>query len=239
MSKTGKEIARQPKGKAPAKAKALTRQQKGKDLAASKVDRWSVEGMTATQAEESKAKRAEIEARPFRPRIKTETNSNGACAINAGDPSVPGSAVLNSVRIFHASGSSSVQFVGDLMLRVGEVLTLTDNHDRNECKVGAAFAMIAAIDPQDELEATMALQMVAANESALTFFRRAARSDYIEHASAYSNMANKAMRSFALHAEALAKLRRGGEQVVKHVHVNEGGQAVIANNVTTGGGQRE
>lgn len=43
------------------------------------------------------------------------------------------------------------------------------------------------------------------------------------------------MRSFALHAEALAKLRRGGEQVFRHVHVNEGGQAVIAGTVNTRG----
>lgn len=223
MAKTGKEVACRPKGKAPTKAKA---------------DRWETDGMTVAQAEEATALRAAIEARPKRVNIKTTTNANNACAISAGDHSKPGDGVLNSIRMFHVSGSNSSQFVGDLMLRVGEVLTLTDNHERNECKVGAAFAMIAAIDPQDELEATMALQMVAANEAALTHFRRAGRSEYIEHSSAHSNMANKAMRSFALHAEALAKLRRGGEQVVKHVHVNEGGQAVIARNVTTGGGVR-
>jgi hypothetical protein len=36
--------------------------------------------------------------------------------------------------------------------------------------------------------------------------------------------------------ETLARMRRGGEQVVRHVHVdNRGGQAVIAENVQTGG----
>jgi hypothetical protein len=36
--------------------------------------------------------------------------------------------------------------------------------------------------------------------------------------------------------ETLARMRRGGEQVVRHVHVdNRGGQAVIAENVHTGG----
>lgn len=34
----------------------------------------------------------------------------------------------------------------------------------------------------------------------------------------------------------IAKDRRGGKQIVEHVHVAAGGQAVIANNVTTGGG---
>lgn len=37
--------------------------------------------------------------------------------------------------------------------------------------------------------------------------------------------------------ETLARMRRGGEQVVKHVHVdNRGGQAVIAENVNQGVG---
>ena len=36
--------------------------------------------------------------------------------------------------------------------------------------------------------------------------------------------------------ETLARMRRGGEQVVRHIHVdNRGGQAVIAENVNTGG----
>ena len=49
-------------------------------------------------------------------------------------------------------------------------------------------------------------------------------------------MANKFMRTFTSQVEALAKLRRGGEQIVKHVYVQEGGQAVIAGTVNTGGG---
>ena len=40
--------------------------------------------------------------------------------------------------------------------------------------------------------------------------------------------------------ETLARMRRGGEQVVRHVHVdNRGGQAVIAENVHTGGREME
>ena len=51
------------------------------------------------------------------------------------------------------------------------------------------------------------------------------------------NLAVKLMRTFALQAEALAKLKRGGEQRVKveHLHVHSGGQAIVGN-VQTGGG---
>jgi hypothetical protein len=39
------------------------------------------------------------------------------------------------------------------------------------------------------------------------------------------------MRAYATQVEVLRRLRHGGQQVVRveHVHVNEGGQAVIGN----------
>ena len=50
---------------------------------------------------------------------------------------------------------------------------------------------------------------------------------------ATGNMAVKLLRTFALQAEALAKLQRKGEQIVKVVHVHPGGQAIVGN-VSTG-----
>jgi hypothetical protein len=48
------------------------------------------------------------------------------------------------------------------------------------------------------------------------------------------NLATKFSRTFTAQLEALDRHRRGGKQIVEHVHVNDGGQAVFANNVTTG-----
>ena len=44
-------------------------------------------------------------------------------------------------------------------------------------------------------------------------------------------LAVKLLRTYTAQAEALAKLRRGGEQTVRveHVHVHAGGQAVVGN----------
>jgi len=50
-------------------------------------------------------------------------------------------------------------------------------------------------------------------------------------------MANKFLRTFTTQMEALSRLRRGGKQIVEHVHINAGGQAVIAGTVNTGGGR--
>ena len=100
----------------------------------------------------------------------------------------------------------------------------------------AAIAVLAAIKPTNELEAALATQMVAAHHFAMLSWSRAARHTDMEGAQGNAAMANKASRTFTMQMEALAKMRRGGEQVVRHVHVNDGGQAVIAGTFNAGKG---
>ncbi|WP_123906238.1 hypothetical protein [Sphingorhabdus sp. YGSMI21] len=60
--------------------------------------------------------------------------------------------------------------------------------------------------------------------------------DYFDASQRFMRMAMKAQAQCRTTIEALDRLARGGEQVIKHVHVdNRGGQAVIADNVQTGG----
>ncbi len=60
--------------------------------------------------------------------------------------------------------------------------------------------------------------------------------DYFEASERFMRMAMKAQAQCRTTIEALDRLARGGEQVIKHVHVdNRGGQAVIADSVQTGG----
>jgi len=46
-----------------------------------------------------------------------------------------------------------------------------------------------------------------------------------------TNAANKLLRTFAMQAEVLANMRRGGKQSmqIRHVHIHAGGQAVVGN----------
>ena len=48
---------------------------------------------------------------------------------------------------------------------------------------------------------------------------------------AFASAAARLMKAFAMQVEVLRRLRNGGHQYVRveHVHVNEGGQAVIGN----------
>ena len=96
-------------------------------------------------------------------------------------------------------------------------------------------AQLEGIGPQNEAEAMLATQMICANHLANEMARRTLKANMLPHLQAYGNLATKYQRTYLAQLEGLAKLRRGGKQVVEHVHVGAGGQALIANTVTTGG----
>jgi hypothetical protein len=54
------------------------------------------------------------------------------------------------------------------------------------------------------------------------------------------SLAVKLMRTYTAQVEALARLRRGGEQrvIVQHVNVNEGGQAIVGAVNQPGGSEK-
>jgi hypothetical protein len=63
--------------------------------------------------------------------------------------------------------------------------------------------------------------------------------DYPAAAERYARLAFKAQSNCRASLEALAKLHQPREQTVRHVHVNEGGQAVIADEFHHHGGQEK
>ena len=63
--------------------------------------------------------------------------------------------------------------------------------------------------------------------------------EYINAAERYGRLALKAQSNCRATLEALAKLHQPREQTVKHVHVNEGGQAVVADHIHQHTGGRE
>jgi hypothetical protein len=114
----------------------------------------------------------------------------------------------------------------------------------------ALAAAMAGIAPQDELEGMLAGQLVAANAAAMESFRRAMHPDQtFVGRNENLNHANKLSRTYVTLLEALNRHRgKGGQQkvTVEHVHVYEGGQAVVGavdaagmtrNDKAAGGGQ--
>ena len=82
----------------------------------------------------------------------------------------------------------------------------------------------------------LASQMTVTHSLAMEFLGRAKRAEYVPQLDSYGNLAVKLLRTYTAQVEALAKLRRGGEQTVRveHVHVHSGGQAIVGN-VAPGG----
>jgi hypothetical protein len=105
-------------------------------------------------------------------------------------------------------------------------------------KLNAMLAIIEGAKPENEIQAMLAVQMAMVHPVALATLRRADRAETLTQVDSAGNLAVKLLRTFALQAETLAKLQRGGEQVVKVVHVHPGGQAIVGDvhNTTTGGG---
>ena len=132
-------------------------------------------------------------------------------------------------------GTCSLPFVNTALLKLLGAATKRGASVSEEDS-NAALAFIAAVAPGDELEAAMAVQMYATNELAMEMLSRARHTQDRVATMEYGNLATKLSRTFIGQIEALSKLRRGGEQVVKHVHVYEGGQAVVAGTINQGGG---
>lgn len=110
-----------------------------------------------------------------------------------------------------------------------------------EDQTNRASAMLTEIGPRDGLEGMLAVQMVTTHNAALECLRRAHLADQpTEGRKLNLSFADRLLRTFTAQMETLGKYRGKGKQEVvvvhKHVHVHQGGQAIVADNLTTGGG---
>ena len=100
-----------------------------------------------------------------------------------------------------------------------------------------AMALLNGIQPQDEIEGMLAVQMIAVHNMVMETMKRAMITgqppQWIE---SNVNHATKMLRTFTAQIEALKRYRTGGQQkvTVEHVHVTAGGQAIVGT-VSTGG----
>lgn len=108
----------------------------------------------------------------------------------------------------------------------------------NEGRYNAALSFIESMKPQNQAEALLLVQMYVTHDAAIRSLSQLGQAEWVPHMQTFGNLATKLLRTSQGQMETLARMRRGGEQVVRHVHVdNRGGQAVIAENVHNGGKQ--
>lgn len=144
------------------------------------------------------------------------------------------SAVIGVSKSGHAFGSNNPDFIGGL---AQQLLNMTAKGSKLDEK-GVAFAasIIAGIHPKDQIEAMLAAQMAALHNGMMTFARRLNGVETLPQQDSAARVFNQLGRTFAGHVEALKRYRTGGNQnvVVKHIHIHEGGQAIVGN-VKAGG----
>jgi hypothetical protein len=131
--------------------------------------------------------------------------------------------------VLDAFGTSSRAFVNREISRPLESLRATGQRHAPQDDVNAALAAVDGTRPENEMAAMLAGQMAVTHAVAMDMLGRTKRAGFIDEMHAYGALATKLLQTYTMQTEALAKLKRGGEQIVRveHVYVYPGGQAIV------------
>jgi hypothetical protein len=134
-------------------------------------------------------------------------------------------------RLNKALGTVSPDFVKTSLLQL-QGAARSPYGTVSETAINAALAMIEAAAPRDEIEGALAVQMACTHAAAMAVLAKLDSGFGTERRiAALGSTAARLMKVFTLQVELLRRLRHGGQQFVRveHVHVNDGGQALIGN----------
>tara|TARA_R110000803_G_scaffold176711_1_gene239098 strand:+ start:4090 stop:4725 length:636 start_codon:yes stop_codon:yes gene_type:complete len=191
--------------------KALTERFPGANESEARVAQWLVDAR---------------EARPSPPEVKFHDSETGT--VLRFEHENPALALLALHSVTGVRNNDAVYMLLDQLTR----LAASDFEKLDATRANNAIAMMDELKPSDGPEAMLAAQMVAVHVAAMQCFSRAmldgqsflTRDLNLKHGA-------KLSRIYAQQVEALDKHRRKGQQtvVVEHVHVNDGGQAIVGN----------
>jgi hypothetical protein len=134
-------------------------------------------------------------------------------------------------RLNKALGTTSSDFVNVSLFQI-QAAARSPLGGISELSMNAALAMIEAAAPKDEIEAALAVQMSCTHTAAMAVLAKLDVAFATERrVAAFGSAAARLLRAYAMQVEVLRRLRNGGQQFVRveHVHVSDGGQAVIGN----------
>jgi hypothetical protein len=134
-------------------------------------------------------------------------------------------------RLRNAFGTASSAFVQASLYQLIAAARLPGS-GISEIAVNASLALIEGAKPQGEIEAALVLQMACTHAAAMAVLATFAGGHGPDRNMAIrASAAGRLLRAYATQVETLRRLRNGGSQIVRveHVHINEGGQALIGN----------
>ena len=175
----------------------------------------------------------------------SSNKTSGSEPRDSADPA----AVANHLKIERRPGKTDEQLMTELAMSSVVRNTLsaksyaTPTFSGSPPQLEAAIEVVTSICTEvragnlEKLTDMLAAQAIALDAIFTEYSRRSLLNagQYMAAAESYANLAAKAQANCRSTIEAIAKIKRGGKQTVKVVHVHEGGQAVVAETINQGG----
>ena len=133
-------------------------------------------------------------------------------------------------RLREAFGDTmSDEFVDVILGKLVEALRPGLYDQLEEATLNAALATIDSMQPRSELQALLAVEIIAAGFAGLRFLRQSHRQMTEDFINVYGNYAIKLLRLQNEMIQTFDRYQRGNKQTVevRHVHIHPGGQGVV------------
>jgi hypothetical protein len=167
---------------------------------------------------------APTDGRKAPPRLRKPSPDHDQCLAPTGDLE------SHRARLRDAFGNTlSDEFVEVLLGKLVESLRPSPFDKLEEPTLNAALALIHSIQPRSEMEALIAVEIVATGLSGLRFLRQSQHHMVEDFIDVYGGQAIKLLKLQTQLLQALDRHRRGHRQTVEvhHVHLYPGSQGVI------------
>ena len=133
-------------------------------------------------------------------------------------------------RLREALGNTlSDEFVDVILGKLVEALRPGLYDQLEEATLNAALAIIDSMQPRSELQALLAVEIIATGFAGLRFLRQSHRNMTEDFINVYGNYAIKLLRLQNEMIQTFERYQRGNKQTVevRHVHIHPGGQGVV------------
>jgi hypothetical protein len=139
-----------------------------------------------------------------RPRIEASVKSeNGVMKIGAPHSDTTGFVA----QLYDCFGTGSAAFAEQAIARLAAIISAKGSASPTQTELNAVLAAIDGIRPTDEIEAMLAVQMVAAHETAMEMLRRAKQAESTPRLQEFGSLAVKLLRTYT--ARSCARRLRG------------------------------
>jgi DNA-binding MarR family transcriptional regulator len=170
---------------------------------------------------------------PPTPLLEVSQDCEGNTKIGPEEGACVTLAVLRTVETF---ASNSQDFTNEKLEEIWRYLERSKGRIPTTQEMMSALAFVRGANPDDTVQSSLALQMYATHSAAMRALSRMEKAEYVDQVKLFGTLGTKLLNAYTRQAETLAKLQRGGEQVIKHIHIdNRGGQAVVTDQLIAGG----